>query len=53
MINFIFRDMLDQGTIAFMDDISVQHATLNEHDKILCEVLTCLRDNGLCIAPEK
>ena len=53
MINHIFRDMLDQGTIAFMDDIAVHHATLEGHDEILREVLTRLRDNGLCIAPEK
>ena len=53
MINHIFRDMLDQGTIAFMDDISVHHATLDGHNKILHEVLTRLQDNGLCIAPEK
>ena len=53
MINHIFRDMLDQGTIAFMDDIAVHHATLEGHDEILRKVLTCLRDNGLCIAPEK
>ena len=53
MINHIFRDMLDEGTIAFMDDISVYHATLEGHDTILFEVLKRLRDNGLCIAPEK
>ena len=53
MINHIFRDMLDQGTIAFMDDISVHHETLEGHDAILWEVLTRLRDNNLCIAPDK
>ena len=53
IINHIFRDMLDQGTVAFMDDISVHYATLDGHDMILREVLTRLRDNALCIAPEK
>ena len=36
-----------------MDNISVHYATLDGHDKILCEFLTHLQDNGLCIAPEK
>lgn len=52
MINHIFRDMLDQGTVAFMDDIGAHHATLEGQDRILLEVLCCLSDN-LCTAPDK
>ena len=32
---------------------TVHHEALEGHDAILWEVLTRLRDNGLCIAPEK
>ena len=39
VINHIFRDMLDQGTLAFMDDIGVHHATLEGYEAILMEVL--------------
>lgn len=39
VINHIFREMLDQGTLPFMDDIGVHHATLEGHDAILMEVL--------------
>ena len=54
MINHIFRDMLDQGTISFMDDIVVTlHPTLEARDEIALEVLRRLRDNNLCIAPAK
>lgn len=51
MINHIFRDVRPVHN-SFMDDISVHHATLDK-DKILREVLTRLRDNGLCITHEK
>ena len=53
MINHIFRDMLDQGLLAFMDDLVIYTATLQEHNKIVLEVLQRLRDNRLCIAPDK
>lgn len=39
MVNHIFRDILDEGTLAFMDDIGVHHATLEWQDAILLEVL--------------
>ena len=52
MINHIFRDMLDKGMIAFMDDIIAHAKTCNEHDKIVLDVLKRQRDNRLCIAPD-
>ena len=45
--------MLDVGTIAFMDDILIHAETKKEHDLITLEVLKRLRDNRLCIAPDK
>ena len=53
MINNIFRDMLDQGMSAFMDDLIMWSDTRLELDDITHEVLRRLRDNRLCIAPDK
>ncbi len=53
MVNHIFRDMLDKGTIAFMDDIMTHAADRKTHDRITLEVLRRLKENGLCIAPDK
>ena len=53
MINHIFRDMLDKGMIAFMDDIIAHAKTHDEHDEIILEVLKWLGDNRLCIAANK
>ena len=49
----IFRDMLDQGMSAFMDDLIMWSDTRLGHDDITREVLRCLRDNRLCITPNK
>ena len=53
MINNIFRDMLDHGMSAFMDDLIMWSDTRLGLDDITREVLRCLRDNRLCIAPDK
>ena len=53
MINHIFRDMLDLGMIAFMDDLVMYAKMREEHDKIVREVLRRLQANNLCIAPDK
>ena len=38
-MNTIFRDILDEGTLEFMDDIMVHAAECTEHVRILLEVL--------------
>ena len=53
MINHIFRDILNKGMIAFMDDIIIHAKTRKKHDEIVLEVLKRLRDNRLSIAPGK
>ena len=53
MIIHIFCDMLVQGTLTFTDDIIVQAPENSTHDKDTLEVLKRLKENGLCIAPEK
>ena len=53
MINHIFTDTLDQGMSAFMDDIIIWSQMLEELHYTTHEVLRRLRDNRLCIAPDK
>ena len=52
MINNILRDMLDQGMLAFMDDLIMWSDTRLGLDDITREVLRHLRDNRLCIAQD-
>ena len=53
MINHIFMDTLDQGMSAFMDDIVIRTHTLEGLHDATRKVLQRLRDNQLCIAPDK
>ena len=53
MMNNIFADMLDNGTIAFLDDCLIYTATMEEHDAIVKEVLRRLDKHDLAINPEK
>jgi hypothetical protein len=53
MINHIFRDMLDQGVIAYIDDILIYAETEEQHDELVKEVLKRLEENGLVTSPEK
>ena len=53
MMNHIFRDMLDLGVVIFMDDIMIYASTRQEHDQIVLEVLRRLRENRLCLSPDK
>jgi len=39
MMNHIFRDMLNLGLLAYMDDLLIYAKTVEEHDKIVGEVL--------------
>jgi hypothetical protein len=53
MMNHIFRDMLDQGVIAYIDDILIYAEIEEKHDELVKEVLKRLEENGLVISPEK
>jgi len=53
MMNHIFSDMLDTGTLAYMDDILDYADTEKKHDDTVKEVLKRLQDNGLAVSPEK
>ena len=53
MVNNIFQDMQDQGMSALMDDLIRWSDTRLGLDDITHEVLRHLKDNTLCIAPDK
>jgi hypothetical protein len=53
MINHIFRDLLDQGLMAYIDDLLIYATTKEQHDQTVTEVLTRLRDNHLVVSAEK
>ena len=54
MMNKIFHDMSDV-CIVYIDDLMIFTPMDNqeEHDRIVLEVLKCLRDNDLFVKPEK
>jgi len=53
MMNHTFRDMIDLGLLAFIDDLLIYAKTEEEHDRIVKEVSQRLRANRLAISPEK
>jgi hypothetical protein len=53
MMNHIFRDLLDLGLIVYLHDILIYAETVEEHDRIVTEVLKCLVANGLAISQDK
>jgi hypothetical protein len=53
MMNHIFRDLLDQGVIAYIDDVLIYAETEEKHNELVKEVLKRLKENGLVISPEK
>ena len=52
-INDVFRDLLDQFVIAYLDDILIFSDNLEEHRKHVCIVFERLRQNRLYIKLEK
>jgi hypothetical protein len=53
MMNHNFRDMIDLGLLAYMDDLLIYADTVERHDEIVQEVLRRLTKNRLAISPEK
>jgi hypothetical protein len=49
----IFRVMLDRGLLIYMDDFLIYSETEEEHTQIVLQVLRCLNENNLTIAPDK
>jgi len=53
MINHIFRDLLDQGLVAYIHDLQINAVTKAQHDQTVTEVLKWLRNNHLAVSAEK
>jgi hypothetical protein len=53
MMNHIFRDMLDQGVIAYIDDVLIYAEREEKHDELVKDVLKRLEENALVISTEK
>ena len=54
MMNSLFRDLINHGKVVIhMDDIMILTADLEEHRKIVTEVLQILRDNKLYLKHTK
>ena len=49
MINDVFRDMLDVGVIAYMQDILIYTETVEEHVALVRRVMERLRKARLCL----
>ena len=50
MINDILREHLDQGVLAYLDDILIYSKDINEHVALVKKVLQKLKDNHLAVA---
>src|SRR5713226_6594237 len=54
MMNHLFMDLIACGSVViYMDDILIFTASLEEHCRIVAEVLQILQDNKLFLKPEK
>src|ERR1700677_2081173 len=54
MMNAILKDLIDQGhVVVYMDDILVFTKDLEEHRRIVNEVLRQLKENDLFLKPQK
>ena len=52
-INNTLRHLLDKGVIVYLDDILIYSETMEEHERLIKEVLQALSDNDLYVELEK
>ena len=53
-MNDIFRKLIEEGVVAvYMDDILIFTKTLEEHRKVVAQVLQILKENHLYLKPDK
>jgi hypothetical protein len=53
MIQSILSDLLDMGVVVYIDDILIYAKTLEEHDRLVIEVLRRLTQHHLTVVAEK
>ena len=52
-IGNLLKDLVDIGVLVYIDDILIYSETMEEHERLVKEVLRRLQDNGLAAAPDK
>ena len=52
-MNDLFRDLLDQGVVVYLDDILVYSTSPSDHKRLLEEVFKRLRQHKIYLAPDK
>ena len=53
MINNVLREYLDQGVLAYLDNILIYSKNMIEHVALVRKVLQRLKDNQLAVAAHK
>jgi hypothetical protein len=53
MINDVLRDLLDAGTVVYIDDILIYSENEEEHKALVKEVLERFKNAGLCVSLAK
>ena len=53
MMNEIFKDMIDLGIVIYLDDILIYSENEQDHVALVKQVLECLQEHQLAIAPNK
>ena len=51
IINHIFHNLLNNGVLVYINDIFIYTETIKEYNRLILDVLECLRRNNLAIAP--
>ena len=51
IINYILYDLLDNKVWVYIDNIFIYAETIEEYDRLVLDILKCLRRNNLTIAP--
>ena len=52
-MNSILSDLIDIGVLVYIDDVLIYVKTIEEHDRLVREVLKRFKDNRLAINPKK
>ena len=54
MMNYLFRDLINREVVVvYIADILIFTKDMEEHNKVIEEVLTILKENNLFLKPEK
>ena len=51
IINYIFHDLLDNRVLVYINDIIIYTGIIEEYNRLVLDILECLRRNNLAIVP--